>query len=72
MSKIISKQLNFMEDWGCDSVVEHLPSMHKVMGSIPSTGKKFVSDQNQQKLGTAGHVESMCLTLQKTGACFLR
>jgi hypothetical protein len=26
-------------DWGCDSVEEHLCSMHKAMGSIPNMAK---------------------------------
>ena len=26
------------QDQGCSSVVEHLPSMHKALGSISSTG----------------------------------
>jgi hypothetical protein len=29
-------------DWGYNSVVKHLPSMHKALGSIPSTAKKKV------------------------------
>jgi hypothetical protein len=29
------------KDWGYSSEAEHLPSMHKVLGSISSTGKKM-------------------------------
>lgn len=26
--------------WGCGSALEHLPSVHKTLGSVPSTGNK--------------------------------
>jgi hypothetical protein len=30
-----------IEGWGCSSMVENLPSIHKALGSIPNTRKKI-------------------------------
>jgi hypothetical protein len=40
------------EDWRCDPMVEHLPSMHKVPGLIPSTEKKNKKEIVGRKSGS--------------------
>jgi hypothetical protein len=43
---------NMSKDWRCTSEVEHLPSMHKALGSILSTGKKKKKKFKSQHLGS--------------------
>jgi hypothetical protein len=45
LSKIARVSLKKTKCWGCNSVVEHLPSLHKALGSTLSSGKKKIQKQ---------------------------
>lgn len=40
--------MNLDSDWGCSSVVEHLPSMHEALGTISSIGGKNLNLRCEQ------------------------
>jgi hypothetical protein len=44
----LALQLNF-EGWGFSSVVERLPSKHKALGSVLSSGKKKEKKKKEKK-----------------------
>jgi hypothetical protein len=42
------------EDWGCCSIVEYLPTMYKVLGSIPNTTKEIKRRKGRKEANLAG------------------